>query len=125
MDSCNSTSVLGRAGYAQGYVVSPTVPDFTDITAACVEATYGTTGNPFTTKGIVSNRHSLITRQGTDPNTGNQLKFLPSGETKVVRLGNDSIGGQAESITYHLKLIRKIGIVFKICRCVSGPRTSR
>lgn len=52
MDSCNSTSVLGRAGYAQGYVVSPTVPDFTDITAACVEATLGTTGNPFTTKEL-------------------------------------------------------------------------
>lgn len=103
---------LGKAGYAQGYVVSPTVPDFTDITAACVEATYGTTGNPFTTKGIVSNRHSLITRQGTDPNTGNQLKFLPSGETKVIRLGNDSIGGQAESITYHFKVDPEKSVLF-------------
>lgn len=42
------------------------------------------TGNPFTTKGIVSNRHSLITRQGYGPQYGESTKFLPSGETKVV-----------------------------------------
>lgn len=105
---------------AQNYVVSPVVPDFTDITASCVEATYGTTADPFENKGIVSGRHTVISRQGTDPWTGGQLKLLPDHESKVVRLGNPNFYAEAESITYHFKvdedravLLLKFAVVFQ------------
>ncbi len=83
------------------YTVSPTCPDFTDINASYVEAFYGNTGNPFTNSGVVLGRHTEITTQGTDPNTGNALQLLPAGESKVIRLGNDQVGAQAEALTYH------------------------
>lgn len=105
---------------AQGYTVSPVVPDFTDISAGWVEATYGTTQDPFADAGLVANRHCVIKSQGTDRNTGDLLKLLPVGETRVVRLGNDSIGGEAESITYHFLvdpdkavLLLKFAVVFQ------------
>lgn len=108
------------SSYAQSYTVASGVPDFMDITASCVVATHGTNGDPFVFQGILPNRHELIQRQGTDPNTGDRLKFLPPGEDRVIRLGNDSVGGQAESITYHFKvdpekavLLLKFAVVFQ------------
>lgn len=86
---------------AQNYVVSPTVPDFMDITAPCVVPTYGDFRNPFAKEGIVPSRHRVITEDGTDENTGNKLHYLPPGESKAICLGNDSVGAEAESITYH------------------------
>ena len=38
---------------AQGYTVSPDVPDFTELRAGCVVATYGNTRDPFLYEGIV------------------------------------------------------------------------
>ena len=45
-------------------------------------------------------RHTLITQQGTDPHTGDQLPLLPPGESAVIRLGNVRTGAEAEAITY-------------------------
>ncbi|MDR0982765.1 MAG: hypothetical protein LBM07_05935 [Culturomica sp.] len=85
---------------AQPYTVSPTIPDFTDLDAPCVDATYGDTQNPYFIHGLASGRHTLITEQGTDPNTDNKLSLLPSGESKVIRLGDAKVQAQAESISY-------------------------
>ena len=94
------------AGWAQS--VCPTTPDFMDLQAPCVTCNYGTTSDPFENTGIVDGRHTLITRQGTDPKTGGQLPLLPPGENSVIRLGNYCVGagagfagdGEAEAITY-------------------------
>jgi len=99
--------------------VSPVVPDFTDITAPWVTATAGDTYNPFRNVGIVANRHQVITQQGKDYYTGNELNYLPSGESRVIKLGNEEVGGEAESITYHFVvdpertvLLLKFAVVF-------------
>lgn len=83
------------------YTTNPTCPDFTDIKASCVVATTGSVSNPFMLEGVVSDRHQLITVQGTDPRTGDLLSLIPSGETQVVKLGNEKVGAEAESLTYH------------------------
>lgn len=95
-------------------------PDFTDLNAAGVECQYGTFGNPFANAGVVSGRHSIITEQGTDPRTNNQLPLLPPGETRVVKLGNEMVGAEAEAITYtfqvdeaHSILSLKFAVVFQ------------
>ncbi len=102
------------------FTVSPTCPDFTNITAPYTEAAYGTTFDPFEKAGIVDGRHTEITTQGTDPNTGNLLNLLPAGESKVIRLGNEQIGGEAEALTYHFVvdkynpvLLVKFAVVFE------------
>jgi len=50
--------------------------------------------------GILSGRHTLITQQGTDPWTGDQLPLFPNGENVVVRLGNPAVGAETESLVY-------------------------
>ena len=75
-------------------------PDFMDLTAPGVTCQYGSTSNPFQWTGIAAGRHTLITGQGADPHTNYQLPFLPPGESQVIRLGNDNVGGEAEAITY-------------------------
>lgn len=75
-------------------------PDFTNLTGANVTCQYGSFDDPFQFTGIASGRHTVITQQGSDPNTGHQLPFLPPGENRVVRLGNEQVGKQAEAITY-------------------------
>jgi len=104
----------------QANEVSPVCPDFTEIRAPHVEAHYGKTRDPFANFGIVSGRHTEITEQGTDPNTGNNLQFLPPGESKVIRLGNPQIGADAEALTYHFVvdpdnpiLLVKFAVVFQ------------
>lgn len=75
-------------------------PDFTNLTGGDVTCQYGNFQNPFMNTGIAYGRHTVITQQGSDPNTGHQLPFLPPGENRVVRLGNEQVGKQAEAITY-------------------------
>ncbi len=89
---------------AQGYAVSPTVPDFMDLTADCVVATYGTTENPFANTGLQPERHKLITALRADLYTNGGLSMLPPEESKAVRLGNSDRNGEAESISYHFKV---------------------
>lgn len=95
-------------------------PDFTDLTAPGVTCQYGTTDDPFQNTGIVPGRHTVITQQGTDPNTGGQLPLLPPGESAVVKLGNDNVGSEAEAVTYtisvdiaHSILQVKFAVVFE------------
>lgn len=69
-----------------------------------VTATTGNTTNPFQNTGVVEGRHTLITHQGFDHNTGNVLPFIPNGETSSIRLGNEQAGSEAESITYYFSV---------------------
>ncbi|MCL2028752.1 MAG: hypothetical protein FWG79_09760, partial [Bacteroidales bacterium] len=89
---------------AIGQTVCPTAPNFMNLHSPCVVATYGTTSNPFLHTGIVDGRHTLITTQGFDPRTGNNLRLIPEGETQSIKLGNEQIGSQAEAITYHFEV---------------------
>lgn len=83
-----------------GVVAVAQCPNFTNLTASGVTCQYGMFENPFQYTGIASGRHTVISQQGSDPNTGHQLPFLPPGENRVVRLGNEQVGKQAEAITY-------------------------
>jgi hypothetical protein len=76
-------------------------PDFMDISASYVETYVGETDNPFEKDSFASERHNLIVEQGVDQNTGGQLSFIPNGEVKSVRIGNDDIGGESEALVYH------------------------
>ncbi len=76
-------------------------PDFMDVSASYVDFYTGMTDNPFEDSGINPKRHHLNEEQGYDPHTGNKLKLIPDGESKSIRLGNDSIGGESEAIAYH------------------------
>lgn len=90
--------LFAAMGWAQS--VCPTTPDFINLNASWVTCNYGTTSNPFENMGIMNGRHTLITQQGSDPNTGGQLPLLPPSESAVIRLGNECIGAEAEAITY-------------------------
>lgn len=95
-------------------------PDFTNLTGANVTCQYGNFSNPFQYTGIAVGRHTVISQQGSDPNTGYQLPFLPSGESRVVKLGNERCGAEAEAITYQFTvnpdyaiLLLKFAVVFE------------
>lgn len=82
-------------------------PDFTDLNSSAVTGYAGSCGyiggsyvDTILSVGIMPGRHTLITQQGTDPHTGGQLPFLPNGENVVVRLGNDQVHAQMESLVY-------------------------
>ncbi len=82
-------------------------PDFTDLTSSSVTGYAGTCGyigdnfvDTILFVGIIPGRHTLITQQGTDPQTGGQLPLLPNEESAVVKLGNEQIGAQKESLVY-------------------------
>ncbi|MBO7630268.1 MAG: hypothetical protein J6S87_10115, partial [Bacteroidales bacterium] len=112
--------LLVLAGQAQ-------CPDFTDLTNSSVTGYAGTCGyigNNFVDTilfvGIIPGRHTLITQQGTDPQTGGQLPLLPNGENVVVKLGNEQIGAQMESLVYtftvdpdHPVLLLKYAVVLE------------
>ncbi len=101
-------------------ISAQTVPNFTNLTDSGTVCNYGNTSNPLSNTGIVFNRHTVITQTGTDPNTGFQLPFLPSGEDTVIRLGNSQAGSQAEAVTYRFTvnpqyslLALKFAVVFQ------------
>ena len=52
------------------------------------------------TNGIVNGRHTIINAPGTDPRTGNNLSVLAPGTTIGARLGNWSVGAEAERLRY-------------------------
>ena len=78
-------------------------PDFMNIEAPNVTCYTGSTGGgPFQTVGISNGRHTHITSPGYDPYLGgNLLPMIPPGETQSIRLGNSSVGCQAEAIEYN------------------------
>ena len=95
-------------------------PDFTDLTGSNVTCQYGNFWDPLQYTGIAVGRHTVITQQGSDPNTGHQLPFLPPGENAVVQLGNERIGAEAEAVTYQFTvnpdyaiLLLKFAVVFE------------
>ena len=52
------------------------------------------------TTGIVQGRHTIMNVQGTDHNTDNMLSVLPPGLSVGARLGNQSVGAEAERLVY-------------------------
>lgn len=81
-------------------IISAQCPDFTNLAGSGVTCQYGSFNDPFQYTGVASGRHTVITQQGGDPYTGYQLPFLPAGESRVVKLGNERVGSEAEAITY-------------------------
>lgn len=75
-------------------------PDFLDLTSSAVTGYYGHISDSVQNVGIVTGRHTLITQQGMDLNTGGQLPLLPDGENAVIRLGNWAVGAETESLVY-------------------------
>lgn len=76
---------------------SDVCPDFANLRASYVEPYASGMGNV-----LVTGRHTVITKQGTDPRTGGKLKLLPEGVDKVIRLGDEFGGTQNESLSYHV-----------------------
>lgn len=94
--------------------------DFTNLSGPGVTCYYGKYDNPFANVGISNGRHTIVSHQGYDSNTNNQLPYLPPGETKVVQLGDKYPGGNAEAIEYvftvdYFKsiLLLKFAVVFE------------
>ena len=80
--------------------VSPTAPDFANIYADWVTATYGDFDHPYVNTGIHPDRHAVLILPGTDKYTDGRLSIKPEEDTPfVVRLGADR-HGQSESISY-------------------------
>ena len=52
------------------------------------------------TPGIVPGRHTIMNVPGTDHNTDNMLSILPPGLSVGARLGNQSVGAEAERLVY-------------------------
>lgn len=87
-------------------------PDLADLNSPYVLGMTGYTGNPYSTIGIVDygpannlSRHTVHTDPNeTDPNTGGMLHTVCPGMASSVRLGNSSVGGEAESLIYNIRV---------------------
>lgn len=117
---CDSTIILNLNVNEIQDCYSSSCPEFTDLSAPGVKCQYGSFANPLQYTGIAVGRHTVITQQGSDPNTGHQLPFLPSGESRVVKLGNERTGAEAEAVTYQFTvnpdyaiLLLKFAVVFE------------
>lgn len=92
-------------------------PDFMDLNAPYVQALSGVmeVGNQnalMDKEGVVEGRHTLIEEKAGDVFTGNQLSTLPDGEKRVIRLGNEQVGGEVESIVYHFTVAPDNSLLF-------------
>ena len=111
--------VAGLAVFAAAQAVCP---NFTDLNSPNVTGFTGSTSNPFASSGVVSGRHTLITAQGTDPNTGGALSFLPAGESQVIKLGNERTGAEAEALTYRFSVdINNAVLLLKFAVVLEDP----
>ncbi|MFM7664551.1 MAG: hypothetical protein ACKO68_08480, partial [Bacteroidota bacterium] len=82
----------------------------------------GTYASPGATFGIVNGRHTIISQQGTDPNTCNQLSVIPPGHSKSIKLGNPSVGAQAEKIVYSINVTPQSDLfVYKYAVILENP----
>lgn len=105
--------------------------DFTDLRSASVICTYGDFYNPYQHIGIIddgpkagSSRHTIHTDVSEcDPRTGNKLHTIPQGEFASVRLGNWTVGAQAESVTYkyYVDIDENPILVFKYAAVMEDP----
>ena len=75
-------------------------PDFTNLSGPGVTLSHGSWQSPSVYFGYDSSLYEVITQQGMDPYSGYQLPIIPSGETAVVKLGNDLGGKQSREINY-------------------------
>lgn len=57
-----------------------------------------------TIPGFMNGRHTIMTGNGTDPNTNGALKVVAPGGTYSARLGNDNVGAQAEQLSYQINV---------------------
>lgn len=82
----------------------------------------GTYAAPGANFGIVNGRHTIISQQGTDPNTCNQLSVIPPGHSKSIKLGNPSVGAQAEKIVYSINVTPQSDLfVYKYAVILENP----
>lgn len=78
--------------------------------------------SPGTTFGIVNGRHTIISQQGTDPNTCNQLSLIPPGHNKSIKLGNPSTGAQAEQLVYSIQVTPQSSLfIYKYAVVLENP----
>ena len=100
--------------------------NFMDLNSSFVTAYHGTFKNPFLNVGVVNGRHTLITTQGLDPNTGNRLSMIPPGDSISIRLGNQGIGAEAEAITYEFEVSAEQSLLLvKFAVVLQDPGHSR
>lgn len=62
----------------------------------------GNYNNPAQNSGIVNGRHTIMTGAGSDPNSCGNIPLVPAGSTFSARLGNSSVGAEAERLRYSL-----------------------
>lgn len=58
-----------------------------------------------TPSAIISGRHTIMSGLGTDPNTCNNVTVVAPGGSYSARLGNSSVGRQAEKLTYTIPVV--------------------
>ena len=82
----------------------------------------GTYYAPGTNFGIVNGRHTIITQQGLDPNTCNQLNMIPQGHTQAIKLGNASVGAESEQLTYAINVTPQSSLfIYKYAVVLENP----
>ena len=90
---------------AQVYSQSSSCPN-SDFEDGTLSGWQGQTGNccPIFTSpsGIVPGRHTIMSGTGTDPNTCNMVHVVSPGGLYSARVGNDSTGGEAETLSYRI-----------------------
>ena len=65
-----------------------------------------------TPSAIITGRHTIMTGTGTDPNTCNNVTVVAPGGTYSARLGNSSVGRQAEKLTYTIPVVDASNALF-------------
>ena len=81
------------------------VGDFTDLSNENIICTYGHYHTPNENMGVVQGRHTAMTdTNGRDPRVGDSLRVVPVGASTSVRLGNDNVNNQSESILYRFQV---------------------
>lgn len=77
-----------------------------DFESGTLDGWQGQIGNCcpiFTTpSGIVAGRHTIMTGNGTDPNTCDMVRVVSPGGLYSARVGNDRVGAEAETLSYRI-----------------------
>lgn len=74
------------------------------------------------TSGIVNGRHTLMSGNGTDPNTTNVVTVVAPGSSYSARLGNEDVNAEAERISYTLDVTpENILFIYKYAVVLEDP----
>ena len=84
--------------------------DFAALDSSYVTCTTGGYYHPYSSKGVVPGRHTVITEQGFDSIIPS-LQLMPSGATRSVRLGNSAVGAEGEAIIYDILVTEERSIL--------------